>query len=84
MQHLGCGANDYECKKTLYVEQPKADRRPGLRVIWPARLGDKDRGGGYIVSLTSDGSQRVVPGYIVTGASKAAIDTIFFFRSIIS
>ena len=42
----------------------------------------KDRGGGYIVSLTSDGSQRVVPGYIITGASKAAIDTLMKYLSV--
>ena len=42
----------------------------------------KERGGGYIVSLTSDGSQRVVPGYIITGASKAAIDTITRYLSV--
>jgi enoyl-[acyl-carrier protein] reductase III len=42
----------------------------------------KERGGGYIVSLTSDGSQRVVPGYIITGASKAAIDTLMKYLSV--
>lgn len=34
------------------------------------------RGGGTIVSLTSPGSQRVLPDYVVVGASKAAIEAI--------
>ncbi len=34
------------------------------------------RGGGTIVSLSSPGSDNVLPGYIVVGASKAAIETI--------
>ncbi len=34
------------------------------------------RGGGHIISITSEGSQRVIPGYVITGASKAAIETL--------
>jgi len=34
------------------------------------------RGGGYIVSISSLGSTRVLPDYVVVGASKAAIETI--------
>ncbi len=34
------------------------------------------RGGGAIVSLTSAGSTRVIPDYIVVGASKAAIESL--------
>jgi enoyl-[acyl-carrier protein] reductase III len=34
------------------------------------------RGGGAIVSLTSPGSQRVLPNYVAVGASKAAIESI--------
>ena len=34
------------------------------------------RGGGYIVSISSLGSIRVLPDYVVVGASKAAIETI--------
>ncbi len=34
------------------------------------------RGGGYIVSLSSPGSIRVLPDYVVVGASKAAIESI--------
>lgn len=34
------------------------------------------RGGGYIVSITSPGSFRVLPDYAVVGASKAAIETL--------
>ncbi len=34
------------------------------------------RGGGCIVSLSSPGSQVVLPGYVVVGASKAAIEAI--------
>jgi enoyl-[acyl-carrier protein] reductase III len=34
------------------------------------------RDGGSIVSLSSLGSQRVLPGYMVVGASKAAIETV--------
>lgn len=40
------------------------------------------RGGGHMVSITSDGSKRVVPGYIITGASKAAIDTLTRYLSV--
>lgn len=36
----------------------------------------KKRGGGYIVSITSPGSFRVLPDYIVVGASKAALEAI--------
>lgn len=34
------------------------------------------RGGGAIVSLTSAGSTRVLPDYIVVGSSKAAIEAL--------
>jgi enoyl-[acyl-carrier protein] reductase III len=34
------------------------------------------RGGGTIVSLTSPGSTRVLPDYVVVGASKAAIESL--------
>jgi enoyl-[acyl-carrier protein] reductase III len=34
------------------------------------------RGGGYIVSLSSPGSQRVLPDYVVVGASKAAMEAL--------
>ncbi len=34
------------------------------------------RGGGAIVSISSPGSTRVLPDYVVVGASKAAIETI--------
>jgi enoyl-[acyl-carrier protein] reductase III len=34
------------------------------------------RGGGTIISLSSPGSQRVLPEYIVVGASKAALESI--------
>lgn len=34
------------------------------------------RGGGYIVSLSSPGAQRVLPDYIVVGASKAALEAL--------
>ncbi len=34
------------------------------------------RGGGYIVNVSSLGSFRVLPGYVVVGASKAALEAI--------
>jgi len=34
------------------------------------------RGGGYIVSITSPGSTRVLPEYVVVGASKAALEAL--------
>jgi enoyl-[acyl-carrier protein] reductase III len=34
------------------------------------------RGGGAIVSISSPGSARVLPDYIVVGASKAALETL--------
>ncbi len=34
------------------------------------------RGGGYIVSISSPGSQRVLPDYVVVGASKAALESL--------
>jgi len=34
------------------------------------------RGGGHIVSITSPGSQRVLPEYVVVGASKAALEAL--------
>ncbi|MEW5829469.1 MAG: enoyl-[acyl-carrier-protein] reductase FabL [Chloroflexota bacterium] len=36
----------------------------------------EQRGGGAIVSLTSYGSTHVMPGYVVVGASKAAIEAL--------
>jgi enoyl-[acyl-carrier protein] reductase III len=35
-----------------------------------------ERGGGYIVSISSPGSIRVLPDYIVVGASKAALESL--------
>jgi enoyl-[acyl-carrier protein] reductase III len=34
------------------------------------------RGGGSIVSITSEGSHRVLPDYVVVGASKAALESL--------
>jgi enoyl-[acyl-carrier protein] reductase III len=34
------------------------------------------RGAGWIVSLTSNGSQRVIPNYVAVGASKAALEAL--------
>ncbi|HUI90116.1 MAG TPA: enoyl-[acyl-carrier-protein] reductase FabL [Anaerolineales bacterium] len=34
------------------------------------------RGGGYIVSISSAGSRRVLPDYVVVGASKAALESL--------
>ena len=34
------------------------------------------RGGGYIVSISSSGSTRVLPDYVVVGASKAALESL--------
>ena len=34
------------------------------------------RGGGYIVGLSSPGSRRVLPDYVVVGASKAALESL--------
>ena len=34
------------------------------------------RGGGFIVSLSSPGAQRVLPDYVVVGASKAALEAL--------
>lgn len=36
----------------------------------------RQRGGGAIVSLTSSGSRRVLPDYVVVGASKAALESL--------
>lgn len=36
----------------------------------------EQRGGGAIVNITSPGSQRVLPDYVVVGASKAALETV--------
>lgn len=36
----------------------------------------KKRGGGYIVGLSSPGSTRVLPDYVVVGASKAALEAL--------
>lgn len=40
------------------------------------------RGGGYIVSLTSPGSQHVLPDYAVVGASKAAIEALTRYMAV--
>lgn len=40
------------------------------------------RGGGYIVSISSLGSIRVLPDYVVVGASKAAIEAITRYLSV--
>jgi len=40
------------------------------------------RGGGYIVSITSPGSQRVLPDYISVGASKAALEAMTRYLAI--
>ena len=36
----------------------------------------KERGGGHIVSISSPGSFRVMPEYVVVGASKAAMEAL--------
>lgn len=36
----------------------------------------KTRGGGHIINISSPGSQRVLPEYVVVGASKAALEAI--------
>jgi len=36
----------------------------------------ESRGGGYIVSISSPGSARVLPNYVVVGASKAALEAL--------
>ncbi len=36
----------------------------------------ENRGGGYIVSITSAGSNRVLPDYVVVGSSKAALEAL--------
>jgi len=36
----------------------------------------KERGGGHIVSISSPGSFRVMPEYVVVGASKAAVEAL--------
>jgi len=36
----------------------------------------KKRGGGYIVSISSQGSERVLPDYVVVGSSKAALESL--------
>jgi enoyl-[acyl-carrier protein] reductase III len=40
------------------------------------------RGGGYIVGLTSPGSTRVLPDYVVVGASKAALEALVRYLAI--
>jgi enoyl-[acyl-carrier protein] reductase III len=36
----------------------------------------KERGGGWIVNISSPGSNRVLPDYVVVGASKAALESL--------
>ena len=52
---------------------PPAKRVPATAPRWAVRAG---RGGGAIVALSSLGSVRVVPDYVVVGASKAAIESL--------
>ncbi len=40
------------------------------------------RGGGYIVNITSMGGQRVLPDYVVVGASKAALEAITRYMAV--
>ena len=40
------------------------------------------RGGGSIVSLSSPGADKVLPGYVVVGASKAAIESIIRYLAV--
>ena len=40
------------------------------------------RGGGYIVSISSPGSVRVLPDYIVVGASKAALESLTHYLAV--
>ncbi|MEA3349825.1 MAG: enoyl-[acyl-carrier-protein] reductase FabL [Chloroflexota bacterium] len=42
----------------------------------------KARGGGYIVSITSPGARRVLPDYVVVGASKAALEAVTRYLAI--
>jgi enoyl-[acyl-carrier protein] reductase III len=42
----------------------------------------KARGAGYIVNISSPGSQRVLPEYVVVGASKAALEAITRYLAI--
>jgi len=42
----------------------------------------KLRGGGAIVAISSPGSQRVLPDYIVVGASKAALESIVRYLAV--
>jgi enoyl-[acyl-carrier protein] reductase III len=46
-----------------------------------ARLMEK-RGGGHIVSISSPGANRVLPEYVVVGASKAAIESLTRYLSV--
>jgi enoyl-[acyl-carrier protein] reductase III len=40
------------------------------------------RGGGAIVAITSPGSQRVLPDYVVVGASKAALESLVRYLAV--
>ena len=42
----------------------------------------KERGGGAIVSVSSPGSTRVLPDYVVVGASKAALEAVTRFMAV--
>lgn len=42
----------------------------------------KKRGGGAIVSVSSPGSQRVLPDYVMVGASKAALEAVTRYLAI--
>ena len=42
----------------------------------------KTRGGGAIVAVSSPGSQRVLPDYIVVGASKAALESVIRYLAV--
>ena len=42
----------------------------------------KARGGGFIVNISSPGAQRVLPDYVVVGASKAALEAVTRYLAI--
>jgi enoyl-[acyl-carrier protein] reductase III len=78
VSNAASGAN-----KPALEQRPKAwewtmniNARPLLFGAQHAARLMEPRGGGRIISITSEGSQRVIPGYVITGASKAAIETL--------
>jgi enoyl-[acyl-carrier protein] reductase III len=50
--------------------------RSALFLAQTAAPSMRDRGGGYIVNMSSLGSNRVLPDYVVVGASKAALEAV--------